>query len=169
MNTRNLTTRTLSALLVLLMVFCMVPMQAFAAENAADLPTNSVTYSRVSSISNGKDYVIVMYSGGLYYALSHAKNTLTPVQVTVSNNEITSEITDDMLWSLESYKLTYKDGAKTYKLYGKANSLTVSTSRASTVTFKNSNLKLDSVHLQYANRKLTANTIGTTVYMFTAQ
>ena len=30
-------------------------------------------------------------------------------------------------------------------------------------------LKLDTVHLQYANGKLTANTIGTTVYMFTAK
>lgn len=169
MNTRNLTTRTLSLLLVLLMVFCMVPMQAFAAENAADLPTDSVTYSRVTSISNSNDYVIIMYSGGLYYALSHANNKLTPVRVSVSNNEITSEVTEDMLWTMNNNKLTYEDGGKTYNLYGKANSLTVSTSKSSIVTFKNSKLKLDSVHLQYANKKLSANTIGTTVYMFTAQ
>ena len=172
MNTRNLTTRTLSLLLVLLMVFCMVPMQAFAADNAADLPTGSeetVTYSRVTSISNGNEYVITMYSCGLYYVLSHANNTLTPVEITVSDNEIDSEITEDMLWTMKNNKLTYEDGGKTYNLYGKANSLTVSTSKSSKVTFKNCKLKLDTVHLQYANGKLTANTIGTTVNMFAAQ
>ena len=129
----------------------------------------NATYSKVTSISNGNDYVVVMYSSGRYYALSHANNTLTPVQITVSNGEITSEITKDMLWNLKSNKLRYEDGSKTYSLYGKANSLTVSTSKSSKVTFKNSKLKLDTVHLQYANGKLTANTIGTTVYMFTAK
>ena len=107
MNTRNLTTRTLSLLLVLLMVFCMVPMQAFAADNAADLPTGSeetVTYSRVTSISNGNEYVITMYSCGLYYVLSHANNTLTPVEITVSDNEIDSEITEDMVWTMKNNK-----------------------------------------------------------------
>ena len=172
MKTRNFTTRILSMMLVLLMVFSMGPLQAFAAENTADLPTDSeetVTYTKVSSISNGNDYVIAMYYGGQYYALSHAKNTLSPVRITISDGEITSEITNDMLWTMKENKLRYENGGKTYSLYGKTGSLTVSTSRASKAIFTNSKLRLDSVHLQYVNGKLTANTVGTTVYMFTAK
>ena len=60
MNTRNLTTRILSMLLVLVMVFGMVPMQAFAAENAtvvdaaiifSDLHTSNGNYKE-SAVKN---------------------------------------------------------------------------------------------------------------------
>ena len=133
----------------------------------------SATYTRVSSIASGNKYVITLYSGNKYYAVSHANNTLSVVQVTVSNGEITSEITEDLLWNYSGSKLSYSDGGTTYYLYssrsgwwGNNYSLSLSTSNSSSVSFSSSKLKIGSYYLRYSSGTVTVNRSATTTYMF---
>ena len=129
----------------------------------------ATVYGRTTAISSGNDYVVTLYSDNQYYALSHAGNELSVVEISVSDDEITSEITEDLLWSFEGNKLSYKDEGTTYRLYGKRNDLSISTSKSSKITFKDNKLKLDTVYLQYSNGSPNANSSATTTYMFTAK
>jgi hypothetical protein len=80
----------------------------------------NLTYTRVSSISSGNSYVITLYSGNKYYALSHANNQISVVQVSYSNKQITSEITEDLVWNYSGSKLSYENGGKTYYLHAQS-------------------------------------------------
>ena len=134
---------------------------------------DTFTYTRVSSIKSGENYVITLYSGSRYYALSHADNKISVVQVSVSNKQITSEITEDMVWTYSNRRLSYQDGNKTYNLYAKTGSgwnrtttLTLSTSNYTSVSFSNSKLKLGSYYLRYSNGSVSLNRSATTTYFF---
>ena len=140
----------------------------------------NLTYTRVSSISSGNNYVITLYSGRKYYALTHEDNKISVTQVTVSNKEITSEITEDMVWTYSGSKLSYEDDGTIYYLYagsssnnwwgnwwGSSNStLSLSTSNSSTVSFSSSKLKIGSKYLRYSNGSATLSSSSTTTYFF---
>ena len=128
-----------------------------------------VTYNRVNTITSGNTYVVTVYSSGKYYALTHANNTLSVVQVTKENSWISSEVTEDMLWTYQNSKLSYEtEDGKTYYLYcpGSNRALTVSTSRSSNVSFSSSKLKVGSYYLRYNLGRVIGYRTGTTTYMF---
>ena len=126
----------------------------------------SSTYTKVSSISAGKRYVITLVSGGKYYALSHAANKISVVGITVSGDKITSEITDDLLWGYADKKLSYEANNSTYYLYASGNSLTISTSKSSSVSFSQNQLKIGTNYLRYATNKVSLNRRATTTNLF---
>ena len=138
--------------------------------------TVDLSYDKVTKFADGDSYVITLYSGRKYYALSHENNKISLVQVTVSNNEITSEITEDLLWNYENSKLSYEDGDDTYYLYAKPGSgwfswfstptLSVSTSNSSTVSFSSSKLKVGSYYLRYSSGSIKLDRSATTTYLF---
>ena len=144
----------------------------YTCKNCGDTYSEqAAVYGKVSSIASGKSYVITMYSGSKYYALSHANNTLTAVEITVSNNEITSEVTEDLLWNYKDNKLGYEDNGTTYRLYGKKagpknGTLSISDTSSNSVSFKNSKLKIDTQYLRYNNGQIALNSSATTTYMF---
>lgn len=135
-------------------------------------------YSKVSVFTSGKSHVITLVSGNKYYALSHKNNTLSAVQVTVSNNQITSEITEDLLWTYSGNKLSYVSNGTTYYLYaqsqnswwggwwGSTPTLTVSTSSSTTVSLTGSKVKVGSYYLRYSSQKISLSSSGTTANLF---
>ena len=135
------------------------------------------TYDKVTSFASGDSYVITLYSGRKYYAVTHSNNTLAVKQVTVSGNKITTEITDDMLWDYNGSKLSYKSGNNTVYLYAKTTyggwfgwnsttTLTLSTTNSSTVSFSSSKLKVGSSYLRYNYGSVSLNRSATTSYLF---
>ena len=133
----------------------------------------SFTYSQVSTMASGERFVITVKSGNKYYALSHSGNNISAVQVTVSGGKITSQITEDLLWSYNDGKLSYEDGGKTYYLYtytsgwwGSTNNLGISTDNAGSVSFSSSKLKIGSVYLRYSSSKFSVSSSSSTVYLF---
>ena len=137
----------------------------------------SYSYGKVSMFTSGENYVITLYSNKKYYALSHENNKISAVQVTVSNNEITSEVTEDMLWSYNSNKLSYVDNGTTYYLYaGSSNSwwggwfgsatLSVSSSNSSSVSISGSKVKVGSYYLRYSSGNITVNRSAGTSYLY---
>ena len=156
----------------------------YTCENCGDSYSEEIetghTYTKVSRISSGNEYVVTVYSGKKYYALSHAGNRVTAVQVSVSNNEITSEITDDMVWSYSANRLSYENGGKTYYLYASSNSnnwwgswwgstptLSISSTNSSTVSFSSSRLKVGSYYISYSYGSVSLSSYGgTTINMF---
>ena len=135
----------------------------------------NLTYTKVSALSSGEGYVITLYSGSKYYALSHADNKLSAVRVTVSGDEITSEVTEDLVWTYSGSKLSYEDDGQTYYLYAQSASgwfnwgtptLTVSTSNSSTVSLSSKKLKVGSYYLRYSNGSVSLNRSATTTYAF---
>lgn len=136
----------------------------------------SLTYTKVTSLSDDNRYVITLYSGSQYYALSHENNKISVVQITVANNEITSEITDDLVWAYNSKKLSYEDNGTTYYLYAQpatgwwawfsTPTLTVSSSNSSSVSFSSDKLKVGSYYLRYSNGSVSLNRSSTTTNLF---
>ncbi len=134
-----------------------------------------MSYVKVSSLSNGQ-YVITLVSGNKYYALSHKNNTISAVRVTVSNGEITSEITEDLIWTYSNNKLSYEDGGNTYYLYAQSSNswwgwastptLTISTSNSTNVSISGGKVKLGSYYLRYSSGKISLNRSGTTAGLF---
>ena len=123
--------------------------------------------------------MITLYSNNKYYALSHKDNKLTAVQVTVSNNQITSEITEDMVWSYKNSKLFYEneDNGTVYYLYCSSSgsnrpgsntgaTLSISTTNSSTVSFSSNRLKIGSYYLRYTNGSIKADRTSATCYLF---
>lgn len=133
-----------------------------------------MTYTKVSSLSGDNNYVITLYSGRKYYALSHKNNSISAVQVKVSSNKITSEITEDLIWTYDNNKLSYQSGNTTYYLYAQASNswwggtptLTISSSNSTSVSFSNSKLKLSNYYLRYSGGKISLNSRSTTTYLF---
>ena len=136
----------------------------------------ALTYTKVSSISGENNYVITFVSGSKYYAMSHKDNNITAVQVKVSNNKITSEITADLVWTYDNNKLSYKDGNTTYYLHAQSSSswwgwmstptLTVSSSDSTNVTFSSSKLKMGNYYLRYSSSKISLNSKSSTTNFF---
>ena len=132
---------------------------------------SEMTYVKVSSLSNGQ-FVITLVSGSKYYALSHKNNTISAVQVTVSNGEITSEVTDDLIWNYSSNKLSYESNGQTYYLYAKSSgwwgtpTLSVSTSNSTSVSISGGKVRLGSYYLRYSSGKISLNRSGSTAGLF---
>ena len=136
------------------------------------------TYGKVTAFASGKSHVITLVSSNKYYALSHKNNNISAVQVTVSNNEITSEITEDLLWTYSNNKLSYVSGGITYYLYAKSSNswwgnwwgstptLSLSTSNSTNVSFSSNKVKLDSYYLRYSNNSISLNKSATTANLF---
>ena len=120
--------------------------------------------------------MITVKSGSKYYALSHANNSISAVQVTVSGSEITSEITEDLLWNYSDSKLSYVSNGTTYYLYTYSSggwwfwwgtpTLSISSTNSSTVSISNNKLKIGSYYLRYSSSKFSANSSGTTLYLY---
>ena len=143
------------------MVYTCVCGHSYSEKLAADL-----SYEKVTSLANNNRYVITLTSGGKYYALSHAGNTISAQQVTVSNGVITSEITDDLVWDYNNKVLSYEENGTTYRLYAKASSLSISNSKSASVTFSSNKVKVGSYYLRYSNNKISLNRSATTANLF---
>ena len=128
------------------------------------------TFTQVSSIASGKQYVLTLFTNNKYYALSHANNQLSVVEISVSNGEITSDIAEDLMWNCKDNKLSYEKDGTTYYLYGKKagpkGTVSVSTS-SSTISFASNKLKINNQYLTYSNNTLSLSNSATTVYAFT--
>lgn len=130
-------------------------------------PIVTTTYRSVSSISSGSSYVITVYSSGKYYALTHTGGALGVTAVTVSNGQIVSDVTDDMLWTYSGGKLGFTSGGANYYLgrYGYS-SLSISTS-GSRASYSSSRLSLGGYYLRYSNGYFFLNwRSASTCYMF---
>ena len=135
-----------------------------------------MTYTKVTSISGGNNYVITLVSGNKYYAVSHKNNSISAVQVTVSGDQITSEITEDLVWTYSSNKLSYKSGNTTYYLYAQpaggwwgwwsAPTLTISSSNSTSASFSNNAVKMSNYYLRYSNGSISLNSSATTTNLF---
>jgi hypothetical protein len=138
--------------------------------------TVEYSYNKVTAFTSGEHYVITVASGSKYYALSHKNNTISAVQVTVSSNQITSEVTEDLLWDYSGSKLSYQANGTTYYLYAQPASgwwswygtptLTVSSSNSTSVSFSNNKLKLGSYYLRYSSSKFSLNRSASTLSLF---
>ena len=136
----------------------------------------ALTYTKVSSISGDNNYVITFTSGSKHYAMSHKDNKISPVRVTVSNNQITSEITADLVWTYDGSKLSYKSGNTTYYLYAQpaggwwgwwgTPTLTVSSSNSTAVSFSSSKLKVGNYYLRYSSSNISLNSRSSTANCF---
>ena len=134
------------------------------------------TYTKISSILDDNRYVITLHSSGKYYALSHESNTLSVEEITISGNEIISEITENLIWNYADSKLSYTDGNTVYYLYAQpasgwwswwlAPTLTVSDSDSTDVSFSNNKLKISNYYLRYSNGSISLNRSATTTYFF---
>ena len=124
------------------------------------------SYTKVSSIASGNRYVITVTSGTKHYALSHAGNKVSVVNVTVSNNQVTSDVTEDLLWDYSDNKLSYASNGSTYYLYASGSSLTLSTSKSSAVSFSTNKLKIGTNYLRYSANKISLNRKSTTTSIF---
>ena len=137
--------------------------------------TVELQYVKVSGLSENK-FVITLSSNNKYYALSHKDNKLSAVQVTVSNNVITSEVTDDLVWDCSGNVLSYVDGETTRYLYAQPASgwmswfgtptLTISTTNSTALSFSSNKLKLGSYYLRYSGGSISLNRSGTTAVLF---
>ena len=137
--------------------------------------TTKTVYKKVSPLGK-THFVVTLVSGGRYYALSHADNKLSAVQVAVSNSVITGEVSEDLIWTYEDSVLSYESEGETYYLYAQsagrwlsrlsAPTLTVSTSQSTAVSLSSNRLKLDGYYLRYSNGAISLNRSGTTAYLF---
>ena len=130
-------------------------------------PMVSTTYDTVSALSSGNRYVITVYASGSYYALTHNGTTLGVQAITVSDGQITSEVTDEMLWSYANSRFSFTENGTTYYLARSGySSLTISYSGTS-VSYRNSRLGLGSYYLRYSNGRFSLSRYNySTCYMF---
>ena len=131
--------------------------------------TPELSYQKVSTLTNDNRYVVTLTSSGKYYVLSHANNTVSAVQVTVSNGVITSEITEDMVWDYDNSKLSYESNGRTYYLYAKSSKLSIETTKSSNVSLSSSKVKVGSYYLRYSSSKISLtsrSSSGTTTNLF---
>ena len=143
----------------------------------------TLSYTKVSSISSDNSYVITLVSGNKYYALSHKNNTISAAGITVVDDKITSEITEDLIWTYSDNKLSYISNGSSYYLYAQSNNwwggwwnwwgnwggtptLTLSTSNSTTVNFSSNTLKMGNYYLCYSNGTVSLNSSATTTYFF---
>ena len=93
--------------------------KVYTCGNCGDSYTErlNLTYTKVSTVEADNRYVITFEAGKEYYAMSHKDNTISIAKVTISNNEITSEVTEDLIWTYADNKLSYEDDDQVYYLY----------------------------------------------------
>ena len=141
----------------------------YTCVNCGDTYTEAkvtTSYSSVSAISSGNNYVITVYSGGSYYAMTHNGTTVGAVAVTVSDGKITSEVSDDMLWSYSGNKFSFTSGGRTYYLGRSGSGLRISTS-GTTASYRNSRLSLSNYYLRYSGGYFSLSRYYfSTCYMF---
>ena len=140
--------------------------------------SESLTLScrQVSTFTSGNRFVIAIKSGGKYYAMSHGGNCIRPVQISVINGEITTGVTDDLLWNYHSGKLSYvKDGTTFYLnlftsgwWYWNITDIGISTRNAAAVSFHNNKLQIGSLYLRYSNSTFSVDSAYTAAYIFKA-
>ena len=148
-------------------------------DSYSELLEMEITYDKATKFLSGNSYVITLYSGGKYYALSHAGNSLSAVQVIVSNNQITSAVTEDLLWDYSGSKLFYESDGSTYYLYSSTSStswidifwgrnvtLGVSTSEYSSVSISSNKMKVGSYYLRYSSGAIKADRSAGTTYIY---
>ena len=136
----------------------------------------TLSCSQVSTFTSGKRFVIAIKSGSNYYAMSHAGNSIRPVQISVTNGKITSGVTDDLLWSYNNGVLSYVNDGRTFYLYTytsgwwywSTTDMGISTSNSAAVSFSNNKLKIDSLYLRYSDGAFTVNSAYTATYIFKA-
>lgn len=168
MNAMNKIKKVLSLVLAFVLVATLLPMPARAA---------STSYSRVSKFSANDSYVVTVYSGRKYYAMTHSGNKISAVQVSVSNSKITSQVTEDMLWKYNGGKLFYTDNGTTYYLYSGnyggqwsdgngGTTLNVTSSNSSAISLSSNKLRIGSYYLYYKSGVLKGYKSGTTAYIF---
>ena len=124
-----------------------------------------LSYEKASSLSSGNSYVITLSSGSKYYAVSHKNNSVSAVEVKVSNGVITSEVTEDLIWECSGKKLSYESNGKTYYLYAKNSKLSISSS-GTDITFSSNKVKLGSYYLRYSSGKISLNRSASTATLF---
>ncbi len=130
---------------------------------------STVSYEYVSSMSSG-NYVITVYSNGSYYALTHNGTTISATAVTISDNEITSEVTDDMLWTYSNNMLSFVYDSTTYYLSRSWSSwssdLSVST-YGSSVSYSSNRLRISNYYLTYnGNSFSTSRRSASSCYVY---
>jgi len=123
-------------------------------------------YTKASRLESDESYVITLYTNKQYYALSHKDNRISAVPVTVANNRITSEVTEDLIWNYNDNVLSYTDNGITRSLKASSTKLSVSISDSSSVVYSGSKLKVGTNYLRYASNTVTLNRTATTAYLF---
>ena len=126
------------------------------------------TYDKVNNISAGNTYVVTIYVSGKYYALSHANNQLSMVEVVKQSNWIASEVTEDLLWDYDGTNLSYESDGLVYRLYSSGNNkdLGVSTTKASVISYSGTKLKIGSYYVRYSSDRIYSSRTAGTAYMF---
>ena len=141
----------------------------YTCVNCGDTYTESkvtTSYDSVSSISSGNNYVITVYSGGSYYAVTHNGTTLSAEAVTVSGGKITSEVTDNMLWSYSSNKFSFKSNGTTFYLSRSGSGLRIST-YGTNASYWNNRLSFNNYYLRYSGGYFSLSRYySSTCYMF---
>ena len=131
-----------------------------------DLP-GGVVYEEVTAFQSNEYYVITVKSGSSYYALSHEDNELSAVKVSVSDGQITSEVTEDLLWNYSNKRLSYADeNGTTRYLYLRSTTMTLNNRNASSVSISRNRLKIGAYYLRYSNGSLGVNKTGGTLALF---
>jgi hypothetical protein len=106
--------------------------------------------------------------------LSHANNTLSLVQITVSDGQITSDVDDHLRWTYSNNKLSYTSSGSTRYLYAQSSgwwwwtstTLTLSTSSSSSVSFSNNRLQIGSSYLSYSSGSAALSSSGSDAWIF---
>lgn len=124
-------------------------------------------YKSVSAISSGNNYVITAYFYGTYYAITHDGTDIGVQRVQVSNGEITSEVTESMLWSDVGNKLGFAYDGTTYYMTKSGYSTLGITTSGTTASYRNSRLYIGNFYLRFSGGYfyLSRNNYST-VYMF---
>ena len=114
-------------------------------------PMKTTTYDSVSTLTSGGRYVLTVYANGGYYAMTHNGTTIGAQAVTIENGQITSDVTESMLWDYSNCYFSFQSGTTTYYLYKSGNSsLRISTSGTS-VSYWYNRLGFGNAYLRYAN------------------
>ena len=122
------------------------------------------TYDKASGLVEGESYVIVASNNALTYGSSVGQTS-----VTVSNDSVTSDVTDAMIWKYTDGKL-YNEANEKY-IYVSSRSISFSSSNSSSVSYSSSKLKLGSRYLTYSSSAWgggfsTSSSSGTTVTLY---
>ncbi len=124
------------------------------------------TYQNCTAFSTNGSFVITLHYNNTYYALSHKNNTVTLVPVQVVDNEITSKVSEDLLWKYSNKKLYYKvDGVSHYLTAG-TSSVGIATSGPATISYNSGKLKVGSKYLNISNNVLSLSYSATITYLF---
>ena len=123
-------------------------------------------YSKSSSLANNKNYVIVLYYNKQYYALAHENNRISAVPVTVTNNRVVSDVTEDLLWNHNNKKLSYQKNGITYFLNATSTKLSINVSSSANAVYSGTKMKVGSNYLRYASNTISLNKTATTCYLF---